>query len=105
MQRVIKLFANAGIDYYMSWDQVKGKGYNTEPHLGTRSFPGFNSVFMVAFEDEAMKTYPGGMWYGKSISTTAEQAKTNDLLLHPGNLKQVKTGLRFWFRIPLEIIT
>jgi len=51
--RVMELFAKTGIDYYTSWDQVKGKGHNTEPHLGTRSFPGINSVFMIAFEDES----------------------------------------------------
>jgi nitrogen regulatory protein PII len=52
--RVMDLLAGAGIDYYTRWEQVKGKGHGTEPHLGTRSFPGMNTVFMIAFEDEPM---------------------------------------------------
>jgi len=50
--RVMELLSNAGIDYYTRWEQVKGKGHGTEPHLGTRSFPGINDVFMIAFQDE-----------------------------------------------------
>jgi len=42
-----------GIDYYTRWEQVKGKGHGTDPHLGTRSFPGMNAVLMIAFEAEA----------------------------------------------------
>jgi hypothetical protein len=31
---------------------VKGKGHGTEAHLGTRSFPGVNTMLMIAFTDQ-----------------------------------------------------
>jgi hypothetical protein len=51
--RVMDLFTKTGIDYYTCWEKVKGKGHDTDPHLGTRSFPGMNAVFMIAFQEEA----------------------------------------------------
>lgn len=51
--RVMEVLASVGIDYYTRWEQVKGKGHGTEPHLGGGKFPGTNSVWMIAFEDEA----------------------------------------------------
>ena len=41
-----------GIDFFTKWENVTGKGHTTDAHLGTRTFPGFNSVKMVAFTDE-----------------------------------------------------
>ena len=41
------------IDYYTHWEQIKGKGHGTEPHLGTGTYASTNSVTMIAFEDEA----------------------------------------------------
>ncbi|MGE5437919.1 MAG: PG0541 family transporter-associated protein [Syntrophothermus sp.] len=41
-----------GIDYFTKWEDVKGKGHNTDAHLGSRSFPGFNHVRMIGFSDE-----------------------------------------------------
>ena len=52
--RVMKLLETASIDYYTRWEHVKGKGHGTDPHLDTRSFPGTNSVLMIAFEQEAL---------------------------------------------------
>ena len=52
--RVMKLLETAGIDYYTRWEHVKGKGRGTDPHLDTRSFPGTNAVFMIAFEEETL---------------------------------------------------
>ncbi len=52
--RVMTLLADCNIDYYTRWEQVSGKGHRTEAHLGTRSFPGLNSVLMIAIEDEAL---------------------------------------------------
>jgi len=52
--RVMKLLETAGIDYYTRWEHVKGKGHGTDPHLDTRSFPGTNAVFMIAFEEETL---------------------------------------------------
>lgn len=53
MSRVMQLLNAAGIDYYTRWDQAKGKGHGTEPHLGTGSFGSTNSVLMIAFQEEA----------------------------------------------------
>jgi hypothetical protein len=50
--RVMEILESLGIDYYTRWEEVKGKGHGTDPHLGTRSFPGLNSVLMIAFEEE-----------------------------------------------------
>ena len=44
----------AGIDYYTRWDQAKGKGHGTEPHLGAGGYPSTISVLMIAFQDEAV---------------------------------------------------
>lgn len=51
--RVMQLMTEAGIDYYTQWGQATGKGHGTEPHLGSGSFGSTNSVFMIAFEEEA----------------------------------------------------
>lgn len=52
-ERVMEIFSSVGIDYYTRWEQAKGKGHGTDPHLGAGGFPSTNSVVMVAFEDEA----------------------------------------------------
>ena len=51
--RVLRLLADCGIDYFTSWNPVKGKGHGTEPHLGTAAFGSTNVMFMVAFEETA----------------------------------------------------
>lgn len=51
--RVMQLLNGVGIDYYTRWEQVKGKGHGTEPHLGSSSFASTNSVLMIAFQEEA----------------------------------------------------
>ena len=50
--RVMEILEKIGIDYYTRWEQVKGKGHGTEAHLGTRSFPGVNTMLMIAFTDQ-----------------------------------------------------
>lgn len=50
--RISSLLERAGVDFFTEWENVKGKGHDTLPHLGTRTFPGYNSVRMIAFEDE-----------------------------------------------------
>ena len=50
--KVMEIFNAVGIDYYTRWEQAKGKGHGTDPHLGAGSFPSTNSVVMIAFEDE-----------------------------------------------------
>lgn len=51
--RVMQLLKDNAIDYFTSWANAKGKGHGTEPHLGTAAHGSLNSVFMIAFEDEA----------------------------------------------------
>ncbi len=50
--RVMTILQHSGIDYFTCWEHVKGKGHGTDPHLGTRSFPGTNAVLMIAFQEE-----------------------------------------------------
>ena len=50
--RMMELLKAANIDYYTRWDEVKGKGHGTEPHLGEGSFQSTNSVLMIAFQEE-----------------------------------------------------
>ena len=50
--RLLAMLGEVGIDYYTRWEKTTGKGHETEPHLGTRSFPGYNSVLMIAFREE-----------------------------------------------------
>jgi hypothetical protein len=51
--RAMQVLADCGIDYYTSWDNAKGKGQGTEPHLGSGAFGSTNTVLMIAFKDEA----------------------------------------------------
>ena len=51
--RLMDMLATAGIDYYTQWDNARGKGRGTEPHLGTGSYGSTNAVTMIAFENEA----------------------------------------------------
>ena len=50
--RINVMLSEMGIDFYTKWEDVKGKGHSTEAHLGTRTFPGLNSVRMIAFTKE-----------------------------------------------------
>ena len=52
-QRISSILNEFGIDYYTHWEEVKGKVHSTDAHLGTRPFPGYNCVRMIAFEDES----------------------------------------------------
>ena len=54
--RVTKALKELEIDYYPQWEDVKGKGHNTDAHLGNRPYPGYNFVRMIAFVDEAVLT-------------------------------------------------
>jgi len=51
-EQVMNLLAAQGIDYYTCWGNAKGKGHGTQPHLGRGSFPGVNTVLMIAFREE-----------------------------------------------------
>ncbi|MSQ73164.1 MAG: hypothetical protein EXR27_18045 [Betaproteobacteria bacterium] len=54
MDRVMAILKEHRIDYYTSWDNAKGKGHGTEPHLGSGAHPSMNTVTMIAFEDDAL---------------------------------------------------
>src|SRR5262245_13961761 len=49
---VMQLLKETSIDYYTRWEQAKGKGHGTDPHLGGGGYPSTNSVLMIAFNDE-----------------------------------------------------
>ena len=53
MDRVMKLLKANDIDYFTRWDNAKGKGHGTEPHLGSGAHASTNSVTMIAFEEGA----------------------------------------------------
>lgn len=50
--RITKMLDDAKIDYYTQWEEVKGKGHQSDAHLGSRTFPGYNNVRMIAFDNE-----------------------------------------------------
>lgn len=50
--RVSKALDELNIDFYTEWENVKGKGHNTDAHLGNRPFPGYNTVRMIAFAED-----------------------------------------------------
>lgn len=51
-KRVMQLLDATGIDYYTRWDEAKGKGHGTEPHLGRGTYASTNAVTMIAFQEE-----------------------------------------------------
>jgi hypothetical protein len=53
-ERVNGLFKQNEIDFFTEWEEVKGKGHSTEAHLGSRTFPGYNNVRLIAFDNEEM---------------------------------------------------
>lgn len=50
--RVSKALNELNIDFYTEWEDVKGKGHNTDAHLGNRPYPGYNNVRMIAFAED-----------------------------------------------------
>jgi hypothetical protein len=86
LPRIMKILESTNIDYYTRWEQVKGKGHGTEPHLGTRSFPGTNAVLMIAFQEE------------QSLDNLIEAIKVaNDQITRPDDRIRL-------FQMPLERI-
>lgn len=52
--RVNNLFKQNDIDFFTEWEEVKGKGHTSDAHLGSRTFPGYNNVRLIAFDNEEM---------------------------------------------------
>jgi hypothetical protein len=44
------------IDSYVKWENVLGKSHDAAAHLGTRTFPGHDSVRLVPFQNEEKLT-------------------------------------------------
>ncbi len=51
-ERIIKLLEELNIDSYIKWESVLGKSHGASPHLGTRTFPGHDSVRLIPFPEE-----------------------------------------------------
>ena len=51
--QVMNILKSLGIDYYTRWENLKGKGRGTEPHIGVGTYTRMNFALMIAFEDEA----------------------------------------------------
>lgn len=84
--RVQNLFDTLGVDYYTKWEEVKGKGHASDAHLGTRTFPGYNYVRMVAFDNDALL-----------VKLIAELNELNKDALRPDDKIRL-------FQMPLELI-
>ncbi|MGE5352534.1 MAG: PG0541 family transporter-associated protein [Acidobacteriota bacterium] len=84
--RISAVLEKACVDFYTEWENVKGKGHKTIPHLGTRAYPGYNCVRMIAFEDECQ------------IDKVAELLKEMNAGI------AMKDDLARMFQIPLEKI-
>jgi hypothetical protein len=50
--RLIEILDELKIDSFTKWENVTGKFHGAEPHLGTRTFPGYESVRLVPFTEE-----------------------------------------------------
>lgn len=51
-ERIISLLDKLEIDSYIKWENVLGKSHGADPHLGTRTFPGHDSVRLIPFQNE-----------------------------------------------------
>jgi hypothetical protein len=51
-ERIIDLLGKLEIDSYIKWENVLGKSHGASPHLGTRTFPGHDSVRLIPFQNE-----------------------------------------------------
>lgn len=84
--RIAKILEDAGVDYYTQREEVKGKGHQSDAHLGSRTFPGFNNVRMIAFDND------------KSLDNIIKCLKElNDLARRPDDKVRL-------FMVPLEMI-
>ena len=50
--RVEKLFEELKIDAYTKWERVVGKFEGADPILGSRTYPGHESVRLLPFRDD-----------------------------------------------------
>jgi hypothetical protein len=50
--RIIDFLDEFKIDSYIKWENVVGKSHGALAHLGTRTFPGHDSVRLIPFTEE-----------------------------------------------------
>ena len=62
---VIARFKKAGFKCYTKMEQAHGEGDDTEPKLGTHTWPGKNNVLFVAVPSEEIETVRGVVKYLK----------------------------------------
>jgi len=49
---IVAKFKQAGIRYYTKMEEVRGEGTETEPKLGTHTWPGANNLLLIVVGDE-----------------------------------------------------
>jgi len=84
--RISNMFDELKIDFFTEWENVKGKGHSSDAHLGSRTFPGYNSVRMIAFQQEKVLD-----------DLTEKLSKLNDEIIRTDDKIRL-------FQIPLERI-
>jgi hypothetical protein len=62
---VITQLKKAGIKRYTKMEQAHGEGNDTEPKLGTHTWPGKNNVLFLAVPSEEIETVRGVVKYLK----------------------------------------
>lgn len=70
---VMEMLKALNIDYYTRWENLKGKGHGTEPHIGIGTYVRMNCALMIAFEEEAPLAA-----LANAIVTANEKARRSD---------------------------
>lgn len=70
--QVTQILKQLSIDYYTRWEQVKGKGHDTEPHTGFGRHASTNVVLMIGIQDESV--LPSLLSAIRAANTTARRS-------------------------------
>jgi len=54
-ESVVAKFKGAGVHCYTKMEKVRGEGTETEPKLGTHTWPGQNNLLMIGVEEDEVK--------------------------------------------------
>ena len=49
---VMELIESEGVEFYVRWDQVKGKSIGYRPRMGSQIWPGYDGAVQFPIEDE-----------------------------------------------------
>jgi nitrogen regulatory protein PII len=52
---IVAQFKRAGIRFYTKMEEVQGEGSETEPKLGTHTWPGENNLLLIGVDEEEVK--------------------------------------------------